>query len=174
MDNKPRLLRRIAQTSLNGPKKTIREGIYSVMSQKQCEAIVSESVRRWVVRTDKYRNPDRHLPADIDTKREEYYQALSVLRKAKAFVETLQQEMIQALSSFDWTLPKISDQVRLLPKIGGWIYLSPLKHQAEQQNLGKLKAKIRRSWGRTPLLDILKEAAHYSGFLSQFHSPVPR
>lgn len=42
VDNKPRLLRRVAQASLNGPEKTIREGIYPVMSQKQCEAIVSE------------------------------------------------------------------------------------------------------------------------------------
>src|SRR5258708_36626400 len=42
VDNKPRLLRQVAQASLNGPEKTIREGIYPVMSQKQCEAIVSE------------------------------------------------------------------------------------------------------------------------------------
>ena len=287
VDNKPRLLRRVAQAALNGPEKTIREGIYPVMSQKQCEAIVSEKETKdtyhdrvylrmrssyrdhyrrmmpgllqmlefcsnndahqpvveaiaflkrslgtsgvwypaeehppldgvirplwhdlvvekdaqgeerinrinyelcvletmrdqvrcreiWVVGADKYRNPDRDLPADFDAKREEYYQALSVPREVKAFVETLQQEMIQALSSFDRARPMISDQVRLLPKKGGWIHLSPLKRQAEPQNLGKLKAEIRRRWGGTPLLDILKEAALRTGFLSHFRSPGRR
>jgi hypothetical protein len=82
--------------------------------------------------------------------------------------------MIQALSSFDRALPKISDQVRLLPKKGGWIHLSPLKRQAEPQNLGKLKAEIRKRWGGTPLLDILKEAALRAGFLSHFQSPGRR
>ncbi len=78
----------------------------------------------WVVGADKYRNEDQDLPADFDAKREEYYKTLSVPREAKAFVETLQQEMIQALSSFDRALPKISDQVRLLPKKGdGFIFL---------------------------------------------------
>jgi Tn3 transposase DDE domain len=287
VDNKPRLLRRVAQASLNGPEKTIREGIYPIMSQKQCEAIVSEKETKdtyhdrvylrmrssyrdhyrrmmpgllqmlefrsnndayqplveaiaflkrslgtagvwypveehppldgvvrplwhdlvvekdaqgeerinrinyelcvletmrdqvscreiWVVGADKYRNADRDLPADFEAKREEYYKALSVPREAKAFVETLQQEMIQALSSFDRALPKISDQVRLLPKKGGWIHLSPLKRQAEPQNLGRLKAEIRKRWGGTPLLDILKEAALRTGFPSHFRSPGRR
>jgi hypothetical protein len=45
VDNKPRLLRRVAQAALDGPEKTIREGIYPVMSPKQCEAIVSEETK---------------------------------------------------------------------------------------------------------------------------------
>lgn len=287
VDNKPRLLQRVAQAALDGPEKTIREGIYPVMSQKQCQAILSEKETKdtyhdrvyqrmrssyrdhyrrmmpgllnmlefrssndvhqpvvkaiaffkrslgtggvwyppeedpplsgvvrplwhdlvvekdtqgeerinrinyelcvletmrdqlrcrelWVVGADKYRNPDDDLPADFTAKREEYYQALSVPREAKDFVAALQQEMSEALSSFDRALPKLSDQVRILPRKGGWIHLSPLKRQAEPQNLGKLKAEIRRRWGGTPLLDILKESALRTGFLSHFRSPGRR
>ena len=239
VDNKPRLLRQVAQAALNGPDKTIRDGIYPVMSQKKCEAILSEKETKdsyhdrvyqrmrssyrdhyrrmmpgllnmlefrsnndthqpvveaiallkrslgisgvwyppeehppldgvvrplwhdlvvekdaqgeerinrvnyelcvletirdklrcreiWVVGADKYRDPDRDLPTDFDAKREEYYQALSLPHEAKAFVDKLQKEMMEALSSFDRALPKISDKVRLLPKKGGWISsLSP-------------------------------------------------
>ncbi len=46
--------------------------------------------------------------------------------------------------------------------------------QAEPQNLGRLKAEIRRRWGGTPLLDILKEAALRAGFLNHFRSPGRR
>ncbi len=42
VDNKPRLLRRVAQAALDGPEKTISEDIYPVMNKKQCEAIISE------------------------------------------------------------------------------------------------------------------------------------
>lgn len=62
-----------------------------------------------VVGADKYRNPDDDLPTDFDAKREEYYQALSVPREAKDFVEALQQEMREALSSLDRALTKLSD-----------------------------------------------------------------
>jgi TnpA family transposase len=42
VDNKPRLLRRVAQAALDHPEKTIRKGIYPVMSREQCQAIVNE------------------------------------------------------------------------------------------------------------------------------------
>jgi TnpA family transposase len=287
VDNKPRLLRKVAQAALDGPEKTIREGIYPVMSQKQCEAIVNEQEEKnsyhgrlyermrtsysrhyrrmlpgllnmlefrsnndahqplieaiallkrslgtggawypseehppldgvvrplwhnlvvekdaqgeerinrinyelcvletmrdqlrcreiWVVGADKYRNPDCDLPTDFDAKREEYYKDLLLPQEAKDFIDKLQQEMMEALSSFDRALPKISDKVRLLPKKKGWIHLSPLKPQPEPQNLGRLKAEIRRRWGATPLLEILKEAALRVGFLEHFRSPATR
>jgi len=128
----------------------------------------------WVVGADKYRNPDCDLPTDFDAKREEYYKDLSLPQEAKDFIDKLQQEMMEALSSFDRALPKISDKVRLLPKKKGWIHLSPLKPQPEPQNLGRLKAEIRRRWGATPLLEILKEAALRVGFLEHFRSPATR
>lgn len=42
VNDKPRLLRRVAQAALDHPNKTIRKGIYPVMSREQCQAIVQE------------------------------------------------------------------------------------------------------------------------------------
>jgi hypothetical protein len=103
----------------------------------------------------KYRNPDDDLPKDFEEKREEYYKALSLPEEAKAFVASLQAEMITALESFDRALPKLAPKVRILEKNGGWIHLSPLEPQAEPQYLRKLKAEIHRRWGMKNLLDIL-------------------
>ncbi len=66
--------------------------------------------------------------------------------------------MIEALTSFDQALPKLSQQVRILDKQGGWISLTPLTAQPEPQNLRRLKGEITKRWGVTSLLDILKEA----------------
>lgn len=128
----------------------------------------------WVVGANKYRNPDDDLPSDFEEKRTEYYEALGHPEKAEAFITTLRQEMAAALTSFDQALPKLSDQVRLLDKKGGWISLTPLTAQAEPQNLRKLKTEIVRRWGITSLLDILKEAALRIGFVEHFKSPASR
>jgi TnpA family transposase len=128
----------------------------------------------WVVGANKYRNPDDDLPKDFEEKRTEYYEALGQPEKAEAFITTLRQEMIDALTSFDQALPKLSDQVRLLEKKGGWISLTPLTAQPEPQNLRKLKKEILRRWGVTSLLDILKEAALRIGFTEHFKSPASR
>jgi Tn3 transposase DDE domain len=82
--------------------------------------------------------------------------------------------MIDALTSFDQALPKLSDQVRILDKKGGWISLTPLTAQPEPQNLRKLKAEIIKRWGMTSLLDILKEADLRIGFTQHFKSPASR
>ena len=42
VDNKPRLLRQVAEAALTHPEKTIREGIYPVMDEKKCQAILDE------------------------------------------------------------------------------------------------------------------------------------
>ena len=73
----------------------------------------------WVEGANKYRNPDDDLPKDFKEKREEYYKALSLPEEAKAFVASLQAEMIAALESFDGALPKLAPKVRLLEKNGG-------------------------------------------------------
>jgi TnpA family transposase len=286
VDDKPRLLRRVAQVALDHPNKTIRKGIYPVMSREQCQAIVQEEpeveyhdrvylrmrasyrdhyrrmmpgvlsmlefrsnneshrpviealalIKRyigtsgtyyppeedplmegvvrpmwhdlvhekdkqgewrtsrinyelcvlealrdglrcrelWVVGADKYRNPEDDLPKDFEEKRQEYYEALSLPQDAHAFVEHLQQQMIDALHSFDQALPKLEDKVRISAKNGGWIHLTPLSPQAEPFYLRKLKAEIGKRWGMTSLLDILKEADLRLGFTRHFHSPATR
>jgi TnpA family transposase len=138
---------------------------------------LQEKVRRrelWVVGANKYRNPDDDLPKDFEERRSEYYEALGQPEKAEAFISTLRQQMIDALTSFDQALPKLSAQVRILDKKGGWISLTPLTAQPEPQNLRKLKAEIVRRWGVTSLLDILKEAALRVGFTEHFKSPASR
>lgn len=287
VDNKPRLLRQVAEAALASPDKTIREGIYPVMDEKKCKAILEEEskgtlqdriylkmrssyrdhYRRmmpgllnmlqfrssnethqpvvkaievlkryvgtpgiyypvdenppmdgvvrpmwqdlvqekdtqgewrinrvnyelcvleairdalrcrelWVVDANKYRNPDDDLPKDFEEKREQYYQDLGQPREAKAFVEQLQTQMIEALTSFDQKLPKLGDKVRITDKKGGaWIHLTPFAPQIEPQNLGKLKAEITKRWGMTSLLDFLKEADLRINFTRHLKSPATR
>jgi len=279
VEGKQRLLRQVAEAALTGPEKTIRAGIYPVMSEEKCKAILKEYqakgeyheqvyqrmrasyrdhyrrmvpllvnmldvrsnntahrpvsdalvvVKRypveetvpiagvvrpmwrdlvlekdkegeqrinrvnyelcvldalqeklrcrelWVVGANKYRNPDDDLPKDFDDKRTEYYEALGQPEKAEEFITTLRQQMIDALMSFDQAVPKLSSQVRLLDKKGGWISLTPLTAQSEPQNLRKLKAEISKRWGVTSLLDILKEAELRIGFTQHFKSPAVR
>jgi hypothetical protein len=82
--------------------------------------------------------------------------------------------MIEALTSFDQALPKLSSQVRILDKQGGWISLTPLTAQPEPQNLRKLKGEITKRWGVTSLLDILKEADLRINFTQHFKSAATR
>ncbi|MFL5704032.1 MAG: Tn3 family transposase [Ktedonobacteraceae bacterium] len=128
----------------------------------------------WVVGANKYRNPEDDLPKDFEQKREEYYQALNQPREAEAFVNQLRTEMMEAMASFDRTLPKISNKVRISDKNGGWIHLSPLEPQAEPKNLGKLKAEIIKRWGISSLLDFLKEGDLRLGFTKHLKSPAVR
>src|SRR5205823_5012141 len=128
----------------------------------------------WVVGANKYRNPDDDLPKDFEEKRTEYYEALGHPEKAEAFITTLRQQMIDALTSFDQALPKLSSQVRILDKQGGWISLTPLTAQPEPQNLRRLKGEITKRWGVTSLLDILKEADLRINFTQHFKSAATR
>jgi predicted ABC-type transport system involved in lysophospholipase L1 biosynthesis ATPase subunit len=96
-----------------------------------------------VVGANKYRNPDDDLPKDFEDKRTEYYEALGHPEKAEEFVNTLRQQMIDALTLFDQALPKLSSQVRILDRQGGWISLTPLTAQSESGS------------GKTTLLTLL-------------------
>ncbi len=139
--------------------------------------VLQEKVRcreLWVVGANKYRNPDDDLPRDFEEKRAEYYTALGHSAKAEEFITTLRQQMVDALTSFDRAIPKLSSQVRILDKKGGWISLTPLVAQPAPQNLRKLKVEIIKRWGVTTLLDILKEAALRIGFTQHFKSSAVR
>jgi hypothetical protein len=74
----------------------------------------------WVVGANRYRNPDEDLPPDFDENREEYYQALSLPLDADSFIADLQDEMREALNTFDAGLEK-NRYVRVSSKGGGWI-----------------------------------------------------
>jgi len=80
------------------------------------------------------------LPKDFEEKRTEYYKELGHPEKAEKFINTLRQEMIDALTSFDQALPKLSDQVRILDKKGGWISLTPLTAQPEPLSVPAIRS----------------------------------
>jgi TnpA family transposase len=114
------------------------------------------------------------FPKILISNGKQYYQALRLPLDASNFIETLQQQMHEALTSFNSVLPTIPDQVRLLEKQGGWISLSPLPPQEEPRNLGRLKAEIGRRWPMTSLLNILKETDLRVDFTQHFKSPASR
>lgn len=125
----------------------------------------------WVVGANRYRNPDDDLPADFDQNREEYYQALSLPLDAERFIADLQTKMRDALSTFDAELKK-NPSVRIGPKGGGWITLTPLDAQPDPPNLTALKAELNVIWPMTSLLDMVKETDLRLGFTDALKSPT--
>ena len=110
----------------------------------------------WVIGANRYRNPDEDLPADFELKREEYYKALNLPLDADRFITELQTEMCEALNAFDGGLKK-NRCVRIGPKGGGWITLTPLDAQPDPPNLTALKTELNAIWPMTSLLDMVKE-----------------
>jgi hypothetical protein len=78
-------------------------------------------------------------PADFESQRTSYYQALNLPLEADQFVVGLQEEMRKALHTFDTGLAR-NPRVRINEKAGGWISVTPLTAQPEPTNLAALKA----------------------------------
>jgi TnpA family transposase len=123
----------------------------------------------WVSGANRYRNPDEDVPADFDAQRPAYYAALQLSQDADAFVARVRQDLTEALTAFDRTLPQ-NPYVQILSKAGGWIALSPLDPQPEPENLLTLKADLAARWPMTGLLDMLKETDLRVGFSDAFRS----
>ena len=79
--------------------------------------------------------------------------------------------MREALSTFDAGLKK-NPYVRIGPKGGGWITLTPLDAQPEPPNLTALKAELNTIWPMTSLLDMVKETDLRLGFTGALKSPA--
>lgn len=127
----------------------------------------------WVVGANRQRNPDDDLPPDFADQRATYYAALGQPLEADVFIATLQRQLTAALTALDADIPT-NTHVRLLPKGGGWIALSPLEPQPEPAHLEQLKAEVGRRWPMTGLLDMLKEADLRIGFTDLFTSATAR
>ena len=127
----------------------------------------------WVDGANKYRNPDEDLPADFEENRDEHYLALDKPKEAEEFIAKLQQEMRDALVMFNNGFPK-NTKVKILPKKGGYIKLTPLDEQAAPPNLGAIKKQVFERWPIIGLLDILKETNFRTGFTSVFSSTASR
>jgi hypothetical protein len=108
----------------------------------------------WVIGADRHRNPEEDLPQDFAMHRDTYYATLKLPLDGDAFIQQLQHEHEAALAMLDQGLPR-NPSVRILPKAGGWINLTPLAPQLEPPQLHALKHE---RWMMTSLLDMLKEA----------------
>jgi TnpA family transposase len=125
----------------------------------------------WVIGANRYRNPDEDLPADFEANREAHYNALDLPLDADRFVRELQSEMREALGTLDAGLKK-NPAVRIGPKGGGWITLTPLDKQPDPPYLAAFKAELNATWPMTSLLDMVKEADLRLGFTDVLKSPT--
>jgi TnpA family transposase len=121
----------------------------------------------WVAGATRYRNPDEDLPRDFVQKRETYYHELHQPLEAETFIQTIHQNMREALRELNRTLPN-NEQVSLRLAGKNRIKLSPLEALPEPVRLGQLKGELGRRWPMTGLLDILKEAELRIGFTDVF------
>lgn len=119
----------------------------------------------WIVGANRFRNPDEDLPTDFAQRRETYYEALRQPTEAEQFTQRIKEAMRKALQSLDGAMPRIRDQVRLLPnRKKKPISITPLTPQPEPRNLASLKQEVGVRWSMTSLLDMLKETAILTGF----------
>jgi TnpA family transposase len=125
----------------------------------------------WVVGANRYRNPDEDLPADFEANRDEYYKALNLPLDADRFITELQDEMREALGTLDGGLKK-NPYVRIGPKGGGRVTLTPLDAQPNPPNLTAFKAELNATWPMTSLLDMVKETDLRLGFTDVLKSPT--
>lgn len=142
------------------------------------EVAVLEAVRErlrckeiWVVGANRYRNPDEDLPADFEANRDEYYKALDLPLDADRFISQVQEEMREALGALNGGLKRNPD-VRIGPKGGGWITLTPLDAQPDPPLLKAFKAELNATWPMTGLLDMVKETDLRLHFTDALKSPT--
>ena len=124
----------------------------------------------WVVGANRYRNPDDDLPTDFETKRQTYYQALTLPENVETFISGLQQQMEQGLEKLDKGMPRNKGVTIGGRGNKGLIRLSPFDALPDPINLRQLKGEINRLWHKTSLLDILKETDLRVDFTRKFKS----
>ncbi len=124
----------------------------------------------WVVGANRYRNRDDDLPTDFESKRQIYYQALTLPEDVETFISGLQQQMEQGLEKLDKGMPRNKGVTIGGKGNKGLIRLSPFDALPDPINLRQLKGEINRLWHKTSLLDILKEADLRVDFTRKFKS----
>ncbi len=124
----------------------------------------------WVVGANRYRNPDDDLPTDFESKRQIYYQALTLPEDVETFIVSLQQQMESGLEKLDRGMPRNKGVAIVGKGNKGLIRLSPFDAAPDPINLKQLKGEINRLWHKTSLLDILKETDLRVDFTRNFKS----
>jgi hypothetical protein len=94
----------------------------------------------WIVRADRYRNPDDDLPKDFEMRREAYYSGLNLTADARSFTASVCEELKQELLLFDASIPQ-NDKVRILWRGDNRISITPFKPLAEPKASPRSKTK---------------------------------
>ena len=124
----------------------------------------------WVVGANRYRNPDDDLPTDFESKRQIYYQALTLPEDVETFISGLQQQMAEGLEKLDKGMSRNKSVALVSKGDKSLIRLSPFDALPDPVNLKQLKGEINRLWHKTSLLDILKETDLRVNFTRNFKS----
>ena len=127
----------------------------------------------WVEGADRYRDPERDLPADFDEKRDIYYDMLKAPKDAKVFIEQVQASQRQWLKTLNDGLPRNS-KVKLRKQGKNIIHLSPYTALTEPPNTAALKREIGQRWSDVELIDIAKEVDLRLNFTSAFRTAASR
>ncbi len=127
----------------------------------------------WIEGADRHRNPDDDLPGDFDTRRDDYYADLGLSQDAKSFVAGVKAELEKEIHLLNATLPD-NEKVRLRQGGENRISITPFAPAPEPPGLARLKSEVTRAWPMTGLLDVLKETALDTGFLSSFQTSASR
>ena len=118
------------------------KGRMNVVSYELCVlSQLRDSIRAreiWVEGADRYRNPDRDLPADFDERRETHYAGLGLQQDARAFVADIRGSLEEELRFLDATLPG-NDLVRLRRTGKNLICVTPPERQPEPTGLINLR-----------------------------------
>jgi len=127
----------------------------------------------WVVGADRYCNPDDDLPRDFDERRAAYYTALNLTQDARTFTAIIKAEMERELRLLNAEMPH-NKLVRILHQDENRISITPFQPLPEPTGLVSVKTEIGRRWPMTELLDVLKETALDTGFLTAFETSASR
>ncbi|MCP4307714.1 MAG: transposase [bacterium] len=129
----------------------------------------------WVEHSHRWRDPDQDLPADFDTQRPLYYQAIIKPADPDEFIDKIRHRVAGGLDRLNQFVTDGGDgMVHMSERRTGWIQLQPLEAQPEPANLGRLKDELNQRWPSTSLLDILKEPELRLGICDQFETTATR
>jgi TnpA family transposase len=138
-----------------------------------------EALRRrevWVVGGTRWRDPDADLPADFEVNRDVHYAAIRQPLDPTDFIDELRARLRSGLTAFDTALAAgRCGGVEITRRRGEpWISVPRLERLSEPTGLDSLKHEVVKRFGTIDLLDILKEADHFTGLTNSFASVASR
>ena len=153
----------------------VRQYFELFILQKLRNALKNKEI--WIEGTYKFRNPDLDLPCDWNIRRIEYFQKLHVPMNPHQFVESIKQEMSQALDKVNEYFNKKRDVYIYYPGTGdekGYIRIPKLIKQPDRPIIQDIKGDVLKRWGTLDLLDILIETDRQVHLTDYFHSSAQR